>query len=108
MKMPDEVMRNERLDRHDIFYGIVLFSSMIVCVPLALLCAVATKLLRAKRAGLLAMESGPRAAFDRYKFGLASVQDRRELRHYFEALAMVGDEALSLESSSTPPSFRST
>ena len=106
MKMPDEVMRNEKIKDHE--YDIVLVSSLIVCVPLALLCAVATKLWRAKRAGLLAIESGPKAAFDRYRFGLASAEDRRELRQYFFSLAPPPVEGHDYSSSTSPPSFQST
>ena len=112
MKMPIEVMNNEKPWAQDEFYDYVLVSSLIVCVPLALVCAVATKLWRANRAGLLAVESGPKAAFDRCQFGLASAQDRRELRQYFGSLAMVdGDESEESDddnSFSTTPSFRNT
>ena len=98
-------MRNEKLD--DNFYDWVLLVSLIVCVPFAFLCAVAAKLWRAKRAGLLACESGPKAAFDRYQFGLASAEDRRELRQYFASLASIEDPAED-PASSPMPSFRST
>ena len=112
MKMPVEVMSNEKPWLQDEFYDYVLVSSLIVCVPVALVGAVAAKLWRANQAGLLAVESGPKAAFDRYRFGLASAEDRRELRQYFDSLAMVnGEESAESDndsSLSTMPSFRNT
>ena len=78
-------MRHERL--HKDFYDVVLTSSLVVCVPFAMLCAVAAKIWRAWKGGLLAGETGPKAAYERWRFGLASAQDRRELREYFVSLS---------------------
>ena len=103
--MPDEVMENEKIKDGD---DIMLVSSLIVCVPLKLVCALATKLWRAKEAGLLAVESGPKAAFYRYIFGLASAQDRRELRQYLESLAAMHAETVAGSASTTQQLFRST
>eukprot|EP01051_Picozoa_sp_SAG22_P009952 SAG22_NODE_865_length_6783_cov_23.880461_3_plen_221_part_00 len=110
MKMPEEVMRHEKLDTH--FYDVVLFSSLIACVPFAMLCAVAAKLWRAWKGGLLAGETGPKAAHERWRFGLASAQDRRELREYFASLASPpaasDGEGADSDAGVLVPSFRST
>ena len=104
-------MRHEKLDTN--FYDVVLLSSLVVCVPFAMLCAVVTKLWRAWKGGLLAGETGPKAAYERWRFGLASAQDRRELREYFASLASPptnsgGEGADNIDAGVPAPSFRST
>ena len=105
-------MQHELLDRH--FYDIVLVSSLVVCVPFAMICAVAAKLWRARTAGLLDADFGPRAAFERWRFGITSVQDRRELRDYFSSLTSPAvaepddDNGAGADHTALVPSFRST
>jgi hypothetical protein len=87
----------------------VLLSTLVICIPLATLAAVVSKFLHAWRAGLLAAEAGPKAAFARYRFGLASAEDRRELRAYFESLAATAEaEADESSEHAASFSFRST
>jgi hypothetical protein len=84
MKMPPEIMQREKVQ--DDFYDWVLVTTLVVCLPVCSACALLSKLRRAQQRGLLQGGAGPRAAFERYKLGLASADDRRILREYFEAV----------------------
>jgi hypothetical protein len=95
MKMPKEIMQSEKVQTP--FYDVVLVTSLIVCLPLCTVVALLSKLRRAQRRGVLRGGSGPKAAFGRYKLGLASSDDRRVLREYFESVGcgIVHDEETS-------------
>jgi hypothetical protein len=100
--MPKEIMQREKVQND--FYDWVLVTSLIVCLPLCTAVALFSKLRRAQREGLLRGGSGPKAAFGRYKLGLASADDRRVLREYFESVGcgIIHDEVTSHNTNRKP------
>lgn len=82
-------------------YDVVLFTSFLLMVPMAFVAAVATKLLHVHR--LLNLKKGQDIwqdrrllAFHLQKLGLASVDDRTELRRYIDGWSVKGKYALFL------------
>ena len=96
-KVSPESEQHERVGEN--FYDWVLMITLILCLPVAFVVAVVSKYLKARENNLTLVLDTPQAAFARYKFGLASADDRRQLSAYFQEVT----ERVILKKTGTRP-----
>ena len=96
-KVSPESEQHERVREN--FYDWVLMITLILCLPVAFVIAVVSKYLKARKKSLTLALDTPQAAFARYKFGLASADDRRQLQKYFQEVT----ERVMLKKTGTRP-----